>query len=233
VHIVDRYREEVSGEIALGRHVGELRMDPLGRYLLARPEGVDSAVVIALATNRVVGTVATGWRADLPFVAPDGGIAVAQGPDVYIVDGGTLRQVARVRGGAADFWYPFRWTGFRPRAATLDQPVEFAGVTDSTTQPQDSTASPDSAAPQPAARDTAPRRAPGWTVSFAALLVQDRARELAAQIHVGDQTARVVSAMSNGSPIYRVVLGPYTTREEAERIGVESKNKYWVYEGGP
>jgi hypothetical protein len=230
---VDRYREEVSGEIELGRHVAELRMDPLGRYLLARPEGVDSTVVIALGTNRVVGSLATGWRADLPFVAPDGGIAVAQGADVYVVDGETLRPVARVRGGAADFWYPFRWTGFRPRAATLDRPVEFAGVPDTARVAPDTAARPDSAPAPVAARDTTPHRAPGWTVSFAALLVPDRARELASQIHVGDQTARVITATRDGSTIYRVVLGPYTTREEAERVGRESRNSYWVYEGGP
>jgi hypothetical protein len=234
IHIVDRYREEESGEIKLGRHVGELRMDPLGRYLLARPEGVDSAVVIALGTNRVVGAVATGWRADLPFVAPDGAIAVAQGPDVYVVDGETLRPRARVRGGAADFWYPFQWTGFRPRAAALDQPVEFAGVPDTARVAPDTAARPDSAAPAVVTRDTTPRHvSPGWTVSFAALLVPDRARELASQIHVGDQTARVITATRDGSTIYRVVLGPYTTREEAERVGRESRNSYWVYEGGP
>jgi hypothetical protein len=234
IHIVDRYREKVSGEITLGRHVGELRMDPLGRYLLARPEGTDSAVVIALGTNRVVGTISSAWRPDLPFIAPDGGIAVAQGADVYVVDGEALRRVARVRGGASDFWYPFRWTGFRPRAAALDQPVEFAGQSDTARARQDSAARPDSAATAPARADTTTRRGTaGWTVSFAALLVPDRARELASQIHVGSETARVVNATSNGSPVYRVVLGPYPTREEAERVGRESRNSYWVYEGNP
>jgi hypothetical protein len=234
IHIVDRYREEVSGNIALGRHVEELRMDPLGRYLLARPEGRDSAVVIALGTNRVIGTLATDWRPDLPFVAPDGGIAVAQGADVFVVDGETLKARTRVRGGAADFWYPFRWSGFRPRAAALDVPVEFAGANDSSRIAADSAAThSDSAARPPAVPDTAPRRTTGWTVSFAALLVPEKARELASQIHVGGETARVITAMRDGQPIYRVVLGPYTTREDAERVGRESKNSYWVYEGGP
>ena len=234
IHIVDRYREKVSGEIALGRHPAELRMDPIGRYLLVRPEGTDSAVVIALGTNRVVGALATGWRADFPFVAPDGGIAVAQGPDVFIVDGETLRPAARVRGGSADFWYPFQWTGFRPRAAALDRPVEFAGQSDSARAAQDSaTAHPDSPSLPATGPDTAPRRSTGWTVSFAALLVPDKARDLASQIHVGTETARVITAMREGSTIYRVVLGPYPTRDEAERIGRESKNSYWVYEGGP
>jgi hypothetical protein len=240
VEVVDRYREEISGRIDLGRHASDLRVDALGRYLLARPEGADSVLVIALGTNRVIGSVATTWREDLPFVAPDGGIATAREKQVIVVDGETLRQRASVADGAADFWYPFRWTGFRPRDARLDRPVDFGGPpTDSTAKPADSTASiakTDSTAhpaPPVAPRDTAAHRATGFTVSFAALLVADKARDLAVQIRVGNENARVVTAVRDGSTIYRVVLGPYSTREEAERVGRESKQSFWVYEGGP
>ena len=234
VDIVDRYRETATGKIELGRHAKDLRIDPLGRYLLARPEGSDTAVVIALGTNRVVGGVATTWREDLPFVAPDGGIALAQGADVVLVDAETLREHSRVRGGAADFWYAFRWTGFRPRDARLDKPVEFGPPMDSTRPRVDSAArTADSAAVPAAPRDTVVRKVSGYTVSFAALLAADKARELAAQIKVGNEAARVVTAMRDGAAIYRVVLGPYPTKEEAERIGRESKQSFWVYEGGP
>jgi hypothetical protein len=213
-------------------------MDALGRFLLARQEGVDSTAVIALGTNSVVGSVATGWRSDLPFVAPDGGIALAQGKDVVVADGTTLKPTVRVNGGAADFWYPFRWTGFRPRAEGLDRPVDFGGppvdssaIRADSTAPKDTVAAPVTSAP---GRDSAARHpAAGYTVSFAALLVPDKARELAAQIRVGSENARVVTAMRDGSTIFRVVLGPYSTREEAERIGRESKQSYWIYEGGP
>jgi cell division septation protein DedD len=239
VEVVDRYREEISGKIDIGRHASDLRVDALGRYLLARPEGTDSVLVIALGTNRVIGSAASSWREDLPFVAPDGGIATARDKAVVIVDGETLRQRASVADGAADFWYPFRWTGFRPRDARLDQPVEFTGPPiDSTRLPTDSTprATTDSAAHSAvpvAPRDTVVRHASGFTVSFAALLVADKARDLAGQIRVGNENARVVTAVRDGSTIYRVVMGPYATREEAERIGRESKQSFWVYEGGP
>jgi len=238
VEVVDRYQEKVTGRIELGRKAGELRMDPIGRYLLVHVQGADSAAVIALGDNRLVGAVATAWRADLPFVAPDGSIALAQGKDVYLVNGETLRPSTRVRDGAADFWYAFRWTGFRPRDATLDQPVYFP-VTVDTTTPLDSLSAADStrASSPPAggagARDSTARRATGYTVSFAALLTADKARELAARIHVGNETARVVTAMREGQPVYRVVLGPYPTREEAERVGRDSRQSYWIYEGGP
>jgi hypothetical protein len=238
VQVVDRYQEKVTGSIELGRKAGELRMDPIGRYLLVHIRGADSTLVIALGNNSLVGAAATAWRNDLPFVAPDGGVALAQGKDVYIVDGQTLRPTTRVRDGAADFWYAFRWTGFRPRDATLDQPVYFPVTVDSTAL-GDSTVRRDSAgafAPgivPPAARDSAPRRATGFTVSFAALLAADKARELAQRIHVGNETARVETAMREGQPVYRVVLGPYATREEADRVGRESRQSYWIYEGGP
>jgi hypothetical protein len=194
--------------------------------------------VIALGTNRVIGSAATTWRDDLPFVAPDGGIATAREAAVVIVDGETLRERSNVAGGAADFWFPFRWTGFRPRDARLDKPVDFSPPVDSTRPIGDSSAPKPidtAAAPvtPPVTRDTATHRPTGYTVSFAALLVADKARELAAQIKVGNENARVVTAMRDGSTIYRVVLGPYPTREEAERIGRESKQSFWVYEGGP
>lgn len=239
VDVVDRYRETIRDRIDIGRHAADLRVDALGRYLLARPEGTDSVLVIALGTNRVAGAVASAWREDLPFVSPDGGIALAQGADVVIVDGETLRTTVRVRQGAADFWYAFRWTGFRPRDARLDKPVDFAGpprdsarVIRDSSAPAESTAAP---VPKPVTppKDSVVRHSAGFTVSFAAVLIEARAREQAAQIKVGTETARVVIATRDGATIYRVVLGPYPTREEAERVGRESKQSFWVYEGGP
>jgi hypothetical protein len=233
IEIVDRYQERVSGRIDVGRNVAELRVDPLGRYLLARPDGVDSAIVIALGTNRIIGSLPTAWRADLPFVAPDGGVALAQGADVIIADGETLKPTTRVKNGAADFWYAFQWTGFRPRAAALDQPVEFAGPPVDSAARADSLARLDTLAAPPGDTTTARRAPAAFTVSFAALLVPDKARELAAQIHVGGESARVVTSLRDGATIYRVVMGPYATKDDAERVGRESKQSYWVYEGSP
>ena len=70
-------------------------------------------------------------------------------------------------------------------------------------------------------------------MSFAAFLLEDRARELAARIRVGGATARVITTVRDGTTIYRVVLGPYPTRDEADRAGRESGQSYWVYEGMP
>ena len=115
------------------------------------------------------------------------------------------------------------------------------GPAEDSTAPIDSAvAASDSAAPAPVPppapppRDTVVRRPnAGYTVSFAALLVPDKARDLASQIHVGSENARVVTAVRDGSTIYRVVLGPYPTKPEAERIGRASGKDFWVFEGTP
>jgi cell division protein FtsN len=80
---------------------------------------------------------------------------------------------------------------------------------------------------------TQPPRAKGWIVSFAAFVSEAPARQRAAIITVEGQKARVVTGETNGTTIYRVVLGPYPTKADAERIGRESHQSFWVYEGTP
>jgi len=64
-------------------------------------------------------------------------------------------------------------------------------------------------------------------------LSEQRARELAGQIKVHGQSPRVVPTDRDGTTVYRVLLGPYPTREEAERAGRESGQDYWVYKSAP
>jgi hypothetical protein len=56
---------------------------------------------------------------------------------------------------------------------------------------------------------------------------------LARSIRVRGQIARVVAAFIDETPIFRVVLGPFPTREEADAVGRASGRAYWVYEGPP
>jgi cell division septation protein DedD len=146
--VVDRYAGAVKATLQLPGAGREVRVDPLGRYLLVRPESGDSAWVVAAGTERVVGVVRGTWRADLPAVLPDGAVLAAVGDDVSVVDGETLRPRATVTGGASDFWHLVIWNGFRPRAAGLDQPVRFA-------RPEAGGAEPGGAAQSAAAADPA------------------------------------------------------------------------------
>jgi cell division septation protein DedD len=242
--VVDRYTESGKTNIALPLPPADLRMDGLGRYLLARFPKADSAWVIAIGTNRLVGAVATHWDTDLPAVTPDGKLALLGARDVNLVDPEKLDVKSTIAGGAKDFWYFFAWDGFRPRAQGLDQPVTFpgdsvptdslaTGSTASTTPPGPSTSGgTDSARISPPPAPTTPQSA-GFTVSYAALLSEDKAQQLAASIKVNGMDAHVVSTSTAGSPIFRVVMGPFANREEADRVGRASKREYWIYEGSP
>lgn len=233
IYVIDRFREAVSAEFDLPARAEDLRIDPFGRYLLARAADGDSIWVIAIGTERVIGGITGAWRNDLPFVGFDGSVVTASGNDVIMVDGETLRQQRRVRGGARDVWYPFMWDGFRPRSAALDQPVRFDSTLFDTARADSlDTTGVAPGVPGTASGDSAsqPR---GFVVSFAAFLVEERARELASRIEVDGTRARVVATPRAGATIYRVILGPFTTRDEAERAGVASRQAYWVYEGAP
>jgi hypothetical protein len=225
---VDRYRWQVASSLPLDGKPRELRVDPIGRYVLVRGAR-DSVIVIGIAANRILGNVRSEWRSDLPLVAPDASIATVIGNDVVFVRADDQRQVGRVQGGASELWFSFWWTGFRPRAVGLDQPATFdtaTGVSDSTqVTVVDSVQLP----PPP---DSAPPKPAGFTVSFFTLLSEQRAQSEAAAIRVGDETARVETVVRNGVPMYRVILGPYPTCADAQRVArAAGKTGAWIPEG--
>ena len=229
---VDRYRSRVSSQLPLDAKARALRVDPLGRYVLVRGQR-DSVAVIAVASNTVIGTVRSDWRDDLPLVAPDGSIATVQDADVVFIRAENQRMVSRIGRGASDFWFAFWWTGFRPRAASLDVPVSF----DSATAGAEGAINPrlgstDSARVTGVAVDSTPRKPTGFTVSFFTLLSEQRAQSEAAKIHVGGEVAHVETVVRGGMPVYRVILGPYATCVEAQRAAKESGKTVWIPEGG-
>lgn len=246
IAILDRYSGEQTEAIRLPGLVKELRMDPLGRLLLARPDTGDSVWVINIGTNQVVSTLPTAWRPDLPNVAHDGTVASVDGRDVHFTVPGQPKPRIIIRDGASEIWHFVFWNGFRPRASGLDQPVVFpvdtvyyvAPAGDSTLNPlppvTDSLATPRPQVIIPA--DTTSRITParaGWSVQVAAVLSEDRAREIARTIRVDGAQPRVVVSEVDGSRVYRVVMGPFPTRADADRVGRQSGRDYWVFEGVP
>ncbi len=248
IRVIDRFKEGMSGKIRLPSPPTDLRMDPLGRVLLARGER-DTVFVVSLGSDKVQGVVRSAWRGDLPLVLPDGAIAVPRGENVVFANPLTLADGRTTVGGAADFWHSLRWNGFRPRAAGLDEPVRFRTSAPRDPSDLDSIAVPDSGPPSPAVgggvepapamRD--PRSAVRgdtnasamFTVSFAAVLDEKQARALASRIRVGGQVPRITTSERAGKTLYRVVLGPYGSRDEAERVGRASAQSYWIFRGAP
>ena len=232
VRIVDRFEEKVSDKIKLPSSPMALRMDPLGRMLLAHGKG-DTVFVVSLATDEVVGTVHSAWRGDLPMVLADGMIALARGNDVSLAHPQTLAESKKLPGAASDFWIDLRWNGFRPRSAGLDQPVQFR-----TSAPRDS-----ADVGEASARDTvkAPVASHGdstvpitmFTVAFASMQSEKQARDVAARIRVDGNAPRITTSERNGTTLYRVVMGPFDSRAAAERVGRASGQSFWIIEGVP
>jgi hypothetical protein len=204
--------------------------------VLVRPATGDSLWVVSVGTDKVIGTFGSPWRGDIPFVASDGTIATIDEEDVAFVNVEIRREMHRALDGAADVWYPFAWNGLRPRAAALDSDPRSSADSDSAVgvappppPPRTDTVKPRTIAPAPP-RDSS---RVGFTVSFAVLLNESKARELAAKIIVDGKPARVVTGLNEGITVYRVILGPYMAKEEAERVGRASGQTYYVYAGTP
>ncbi len=248
IAVVDRYAGREESRIELPGVAAELRMDPQGRYVLARPVAGDSLWVVAVGTDRVIGTAASAWRRDLPTVAPDGTILLLRARDVIGVDGETLKPRWVAANGSQDSWLLVTWNGFRPRAKELDEPVTFrndSAAPDSAARannpfagqsPARDSAAIDSAARVPVPpppRDTAPKVPAGFTAQYAALRDEATAKSMAPTIRSDATSAHVLTTTRDGVAIYRVIMGPYATHAEAERVAKKTGRSYWIYEGAP
>jgi len=250
LRVIDRFSGDQVARVRLPAAGLALRPDPLGRVLLVA--GADDVVwVLDVGTSTLLGTLRSRWRGDLPTVLPDGAVALVHGDTITLASSLDLGVVRALPGAASDLWYPLRWNGFRPRAKGIDEPVRFRssgenprsagaptlgaaalepgaalpGADDSTTRLPDSTAASVEPAPVGVAA--------GFTVQFAAVLTEEIAREAASAVNVDGRTPRITSTRRDGRTVYRVVMGPFATREEAERVGRASGRAYWVFEGAP
>jgi hypothetical protein len=236
VQVIAKYTDEIIAKIDVPSDARDLRMDPLGRYVLVRTGGAaDSVLVIGVATNAVLGRIVSPWRADLPLVLPDGRLATLRGEDVLVLSADRFQAVSVVALGARDIWTVVQWNGFRRRSD--DGPMRAtAARVDTTTRrvadtPSATRARPPQAATPPAAPATLGDRGT-FVVQFAALKAEQPARRLAASIKANGEKAHVVVTPSNGISLYRVILGPFRSRADAEAAGRASARDYWVFEGG-
>lgn len=202
--VIDRYeRKEIDG-IALPGPAATVRLDPLGRWLLARPAVGDSAWIVDLPVKALHGGVATSWEADLPAVGPDGSVVVRQGQDIVALNPDSLRPTGRVRRGAGDLWVLTAW-----------RPASGAG--------------PSVAAAAAASGDSTAASEGPLYVQVSVSQNQEWSRAAAQQLVAAGLPATVLApeAADDG---YRVVLGPYKSRAQAEGIGRKLGRPYWIYQ---
>jgi len=202
--VVDRYEKKELDGVALPGSVAALRLDPLGRWLLARPAVGDSAWIVDLPIKRHTGIVPTEWKSDLPAISPDGMLIYRRGKDVVSAGPDSLTGIGKVTGGASDTWVLTTWL---PR-----------GVPSSTV----SSATSDSAgvgAEGPLYVQVSTSQNPEWS------------GHLADDLTRAGLAARVLPPQHPDDG-YRVVLGPYPTRAQAEATGRRLGRPFWIYQPG-
>jgi hypothetical protein len=199
--VVDRYTHRELDRVTLPAPAAILRPDPLGRWLLAGPPSADSAWLVDLPSRTLRGVAPTPWSPDLPTVAPDGTLLTRQGEDLVAIDPEVLAERARVPGGAADLWLVSSW---HPRG----MPIPTTGE-------------------QPAAA-AAGGEGPVY-VQVSVSQNRDWSTENAQQLARAGLPAQVLAPRTPEEG-YRVVLGPYPTRAEAEAIGRKLGRPFWIFQ---
>lgn len=195
--ILDRFSGDPLGAITLPGPAKGLRQDEYGQYVLVRPAEGDSAWVVDVGASRFMGGVATKWGSDLPAFAAPNTLLLRRGDDVVALnlaaDG--FRETGRVKDAAGDLWLPLRWRPMR------DAEVQAAADSGKVVSDADST----QAAPSVYLQVSSSQN-PAW------------ANELSDKLKAAGLPASVLPP-AGSDEAYRVVLGPYATREQAEETG--------------
>ena len=202
--VIDRYSMKEIDGVALPTPAAALRLDPFGQWLLARPPTGDTVWVVDLPIKRLVGGLATAWYADLPTVSPDGSLLMRRNDDVVSIRPDSLLDVGRVPGGAGDYWVATDWA---PRGAVQASSASATAAADS---------------------------AGGEGNMYVQVSVSRNAtwsQQMAEDLTRAGLAAKVLppATIDEG---YRVVLGPYPTRDQAEAIGRKLGRPYWIYHPG-
>jgi hypothetical protein len=210
--VIDRFGRRARSPIGLPGPATELRADPWGRVLLAHGEG-ERVYVLSLSRERLLGEVSAAWSSDLPLVAADGTLLSREGRAVVARDARTLDSLGAVAGGAADLWFAGRWAPSRGTEAIRQE----ARAAD--------TARGGRAAPPPVA---------GSRIFVQLSVSQNEAwaRALAAELTKQGHPAAVASPAGPGDG-WRVVMGPFATRDAADSAGRGAGRPYWIVERTP
>ncbi|UCF39880.1 MAG: SPOR domain-containing protein [Gemmatimonadota bacterium] len=182
----ERFSLTVLDTLLLEGPASALRTDPGGRLLLVQSQFEAVIWVVDQVHWELVGSVEGQWDEQLPIVAPDGTVLLRRGIRIVALSPDSLRQTGVVLDEQGDQWLPLAWDPRRPV-------LEFAesGQTEE------------------------PESGQLIYVQVSATHNDDWARDLAANLGRAGMPASVLPPADFLEP-FRVVLGPYPTREEAE-----------------
>ncbi len=243
--VVDRFRRAELGRIALPGRASAVRPDPWGYVLFVQPAGggAERGVtwVVSVAAGRVIGHLRTEWASDLPTVSPNGVLVDREENAVVARDVHSLDSLGAVGDGADDYWFVAAWapTG---AVAAMRQETRIAGQA----APAPAAPSGTPAAAAPPAPPSSPAR-PGvvdpkslarsadtaaptqvWA-QVSASQSESASRALVAELTAQHQPAQLIPPRGEGDG-WRVVLGPFRTRDEAEAAGRALGRPFFIVE---
>lgn len=207
VGVIDRFTRKRLRSIDLPGVPVDFRLDADGRWLLARPAGIDSVYVVDLSIGEYLDAWSTRWSDDLPAVAGGGTLLLDQGGNLVAHDltADAWPETGRIPGGADDLWLGLAWT---PEGGTRPVPA------------QDTTlAQADSTEPTGVYLQVSSSQNSAW------------AEDLANKLRQAGLPSSVLDPRQEGEG-YRVVLGPYGSRDEAEAAGKKLGRPFFIYQPG-
>jgi hypothetical protein len=196
----DRFTGDRIDSLPLAPPPAQMRMGELGRFLFLRDSGVDSVTVFDVHRGRVVGRLQCTWNATTPAVAHDGTLVIRKGDVVATIDPETLEEIASVRGSRGDVWTVAAWDPMRP--VTQQDNATVAA------QPQE--------------------EAGNLYVQVSSSQNRAWAEDFRRRLGQAGLSATVMDP-EDEEGLYRVVLGPYNTRQEAETVGRSLGRPYWIF----
>lgn len=245
--VIDRFEREARSAIPLPGRAAALRMDPWGRVLLVRGEargGEGEIWVVAPARNSVVGRLRADWATDLPTVSQEGVILSREGDAIVCRDARSLDSLSAVADGARDLWFTGRWgptpvTAALRQAAAEERPAPAPPSGAAAPGPAPAARAPAGAPAPPGAAPAAPPgreglgqpetpAAPGqFWVQVTSTRSESAARALANELSGERHPALVVPPRVEGDN-WRVMSGPYRSREAADSAGRSLGRPFWV-----
>jgi hypothetical protein len=216
VVILDRFTRNEVARVELPGAARALRPDRTGKWLLAQAETGDSLWLVDMVAHRRISTIAAPWGPDLPVVAGGRTLVVREGRDVvsYDLTRPEPEPRARLSGAADDLYALVPWA---PRPSRAPGPILAL----------DTTASADSGG---VTADSLTEDAPAEGNIFIQVSSSQNegyARALARQLaEIGFRT-RVREPQVDGDG-FKVLVGPYPNRDEAEADGRRLGRPYFV-----
>ena len=196
---LERFDLIVIDSLNLPGPIDDIRFDQLGLLAMLRPAGTDSVWIVDIVGGEITGAVPTQWGPDLPVIAYDGTLITRSGDRIVATLAATLGEAAELE-GSSDRWSVAAWD---PRRPALELATEV---------------------------ETTAERPLGQRlyVQVSSTHNADWAIDFAQNLRRADIEASVLPP-GPGEELYRVVLGPYPTRDEAERTAQKLGLPFWIY----